>query len=442
MNRLIISGTNSGCGKTSITCGILKILVDMGLRVSTFKSGCDYIDGMYHSKITNTTPHNLDSCFCDESMLKYILGENSKDSDISIIEGVMGFYDGIGFTTKSSTYELSQITNTPVVLILDCHGMGTSIGAVLSGYLNYYKDNLIRGVIFNRISPTLYESASKYALNIGITPIGYIPKLSSDILLESRHLGLLTADEVSNFNYKISKLAETISKTIDINMLLEISKTNDLVYSTVEHIDCNKSKIAISKDVAFSFMYGDNIDFLKRSNCDIVYFSPLNDTELPKNINGLIFCGGYPEVYAKELSKNVSMLNSVRNVINKGIPYIAECGGFMYLQSSIKYNGIEYPMVDIFKGESYQTDRLNRFGYTKLNPIRENLMFNDTLISHEFHYSDSTNNGTDYIASKVSNNKSWKCVHGGYNFYAGYPHLYYYGNINQINRFLNLCMKY
>ncbi|MGN1412172.1 MAG: cobyrinate a,c-diamide synthase [Oscillospiraceae bacterium] len=442
MNRLIISANSSGSGKTSITTAILKILIDRGLKVSTFKSGCDYIDGMYHSRITGGTSHNLDSCFSSENVLKYILCENSKNVDISIIEGVMGFYDGIGFTTKSSTYELSKLTNTPTILILDCHGMGASIGAVLKGFLSYREDNLIKGVIFNRISPNLYESSKNFALNMGIVPLGYIPKLKSDLLLESRHLGLITAEEVSNFDTKLSNLAEVISKTLDVPKLLEVSRCDSLDYVPINHIDGKRVKIAISKDVAFSFLYGDNIDFLKRSNCDIVYFSPLNDNQLPKNIDGLILCGGYPELYAKQLSKNLSMIESIRKAINSGIPYIAECGGFMYLQSNIIVDGIKYPMADIFHGDCFKTDRLNRFGYTRLIPKSKNLMFNEDLITHEFHYSDTTNNGLDYLAIKVSNNTSWKCVHGGKSFYAGYPHLYFYGNLQQINNFIKECLSF
>lgn len=442
MNRLIISANSSGSGKTSITCAILKILKDMNLNISTFKSGCDYIDGMYHSRITGNPSHNLDSCFSNQNMIKYILSENSKNSDISIIEGAMGFYDGVGFTTQSSTYELSKITNTPTILIIDCHGMGASIGAVLNGYLTYKKDNLIKGVIFNRISSNLYPYAEKLALDMNITPIGYIPKLNPDLLFQSRHLGLVTAEEISNFDEKVSKLAETISKTLDCNKLLEISKCSNLDYIPINHINGNRVKVAISKDTAFSFLYGDNIDFLRRSNCDIIYFSPLLDTTLPQNIDGLILCGGYPELYAKQLSHNTSMIASIRKAIQNGTPYIAECGGFMYLQSNIIMDNVKYPMVDIFHGDCFKTDKLTRFGYTKLIPTQKNLMFNDELITHEFHYSDTTNNGTDYSAIKLSNNKSWKCVHGGMNFYAGYPHLYFYGNVQQINNFIKECINF
>lgn len=442
MNRLIISANSSGSGKTSITCGILKILKDMGLKVSAFKSGCDYIDGMYHSKITENASHNLDSCFSNENVLKYILCENSKTSDISIIEGVMGFYDGIGFTTKSSTYELSKMLNTPTVLILDCHSMGASIGAVLKGFLTYKSDNLIKGVIFNRISSHLYDYTKQVALDMGIVPIGYIPKLSEDLLLESRHLGLITAEEINNFDNKLSKLAETISRTLDINKLLEISKCNNLDYTSINHIDGKKIKIAISKDVAFSFIYGDNIDFLKRSNCEIVYFSPLYDKELPQNIDGLILCGGYPELYAKTLSENLSMIKSIKKAIQNGTPFIAECGGFMYLQSSITIDNVKYPMIDIFHGDCFKTNKLVRFGYTKLIPKSKNLMFNGELTTHEFHYSDTTCNGNDYSAIKMSNRKSWECVHGNNSFYAGYPHLYFYGNIDQINNFIKECISF
>jgi cobyrinic acid a,c-diamide synthase len=415
----------------------------MGLKVCSFKSGCDYIDGTYHSRILGNTPHNLDSTFCTTDTLKYILCENSKGADVSIIEGVMGYYDGIGFTTKSSTYELSKTTSTPVVLIVDCHGMGASIGAVLKGYLDYQKDNLIKGVIFNRISPTLYESACEYALSLGITPLGYVPKLKPELLLQSRHLGLFTADELLNFDTKVSQLAEEVSKTIDVKILLEISKADDLNYTAIPHLDFKGIRVAVSKDVAFSFLYGDNIDFLKRSNCEIVYFSPLHDRELPKDIHGVILCGGYPEIHARELSSNATMLSSIKDAIANGIPYIAECGGFMYLQSSISYLGESYPMVGVFNGECYQTDRLKRFGYVSLQAIKDSTIpMLDNLVAHEFHYSDSTNNGTDYTATKLSNSKTWQCIHGGKNYYAGYPHIYYYGNIQQINNFLKECLNY
>lgn len=442
MDRLIISANGSGSGKTLITCGILKILKDMQLRVSTFKGGCDYIDGMYHSKVTGNASHNLDSCFSNESVLKYILCEGSHSSDISIVEGAMGYYDGIGFTTESSTYELSKTLHTPTILILDSHGMGASIGAMLKGFLTYKPDNLIRGVIFNRISPNLYPEAKRLALQMGVVPIGYVPKLNPDLLFESRHLGLVTAEEVADFDDKVSKLAKTISKTLDVTKLLEVSKCNSLYYTPIEHMDGKNVRVAVSKDVAFSFLYGDNLDFLKRSNCEVVPFSPLYDRELPKGVNGLILCGGYPELYAELLSKNVTMVASIKEAIENDIPYIAECGGFMYLQDSITIGTIEYPMVGIFHGNCFKTDRLTRFGYTRLIPKGGHLMFNGELITHEFHYFDTTCDGNDYSAIKVSNGKSWDCAHGGKNFYAGYPHLYFYGNVSQIDNFIKECMSY
>jgi cobyrinic acid a,c-diamide synthase len=293
------------------------------------------------------------------------------------------------------------------------------------------------------MSPHLYPEAESLALKFGVTPLGYIPKLKDGLTLESRHLGLVTAEEVSNFDTKVSKLADVVSQTVDIEKLLQVAKCGSLAHTSISHMDGKRVRVAVSKDVAFSFLYGDNVDFLERSNCEVVYFSPLNDKELPNGVDGLILCGGYPELYADRISKNVSMRESIKRVIDGGIPYLAECGGFMYLQSNILLDGVKHPMVGTFNGDCYKTDKLVHFGYTKLiSESNGERMFNEPLITHEFHYSDTTDNGSDYLALKLNGTQSWRCGYGGKNFYAGYPHIYFYGNVCNINRFISAMVEY
>lgn len=444
--RLMFVATGSGVGKTTVTCGILKALVNRKMSVLSFKCGPDYIDPMFHSKIIGTKSRNLDIFMCGEETVKFLLAKNAKDSDISIIEGVMGMYDGLGFDCEyGSSNHLSQITDTPQILVVNVRGMSLSLVALISGFLNFKKNN-IKGVIFNNCSKGMYASYKKMVEDkLNIKVYGYFPKVDN-ASIESRHLGLVTADEIDDINKKLDLLANTAENSIDLDGLISLSKSAKDIHYNDMWKDINKKstvKIGVAKDNAFCFFYEDNIDLLKKLGAEIVYFSPIKDKELPVDLDGLILYGGYPEEYADKLSQNKSMLNSVKNAINNNLPTIAECGGFMYLMDSITdKNNVSYPMASVIKGESYMTKKLSRFGYIKLTALKDNLLCKkgDTINAHEFHYSDSENNGHDFVATKRT--KEWECIHATDSLFAGYPHFHFANNKYFAVNFINKCNEY
>ena len=351
--RVLFAGTNSGCGKTTITCAVLQALVNRGLRVGSFICGPDYIDPMFHSRIIGAKAANLDSYFFDDNTLRFLLAQNGADRDISIVEGVMGFYDGMGLTeTLGSTYSVARITQTPVVLVVGAKGASLSVLATIQGFLDFCPDNQIRGVILNQCTASTYEALAEEIRRRfagRVCPLGYLPRLP-DCTLESRHLGLVTAAEVEDLQEKLRILAVQAEKTLDLDGLLELSKAApNISYAPVELPRFAPVRIAVAKDRAFCFYYEDSLEVLTRMGAELVPFSPLVDSQLPENIQCLYLGGGYPELYAGPLSENVSMRLSIKSALTNGLPCIAECGGFMYLTEAIE----DFPMVGYLPGKSY-----------------------------------------------------------------------------------------
>lgn len=445
MNRIMIAGTHSGCGKTTITCGLLKVLKEMGIRVSAFKCGPDYIDPMFHSKILNVKSRNLDGFFTDKNTLNYLLDFNSRDSDISVIEGVMGFYDG--YSGKASAFDISNDTATPVIIVIDCSGMSGSIGAVMKGYLTYKAPNNIVGFIFNRMPSSLEYDVRKLCSEMETEYFGYIPK-NNDIYIGSRHLGLITADEVENLNDKLKMISEQVNKTILIDKIIAASEKANIVHCEMPKIPKLKNdkrvRVAVAYDRAFCFYYEDNLDLIRNMGGEIIFFSPLEDNKLPESIDGLILGGGYPELYAKELSENRGMLESIKNAADGNVPIIAECGGFMYLHKSINFlDGQNYAMAGVIDVIVFETSKLQRFGYAELTAEQDNLICKkgEIIKAHEFHYWDSSCCGECFTARKLNGNQ-WKCGYSTENIIAGFPHFYFYNKPSMVESFLKKCLEY
>ncbi|MCR4861824.1 MAG: cobyrinate a,c-diamide synthase [Ruminococcus sp.] len=437
MRRIIIGGTKSGCGKTTVTCALLAALKRRNMDVSAFKCGPDYIDPMFHRKVIGVTSHNLDCFFCGSDTLLALLDEYGGKSDVSVIEGVMGFYDG----TNGSAHSLSEITETPAIIVIDCKGMSDSIGAVMSGFLNY-RPNRIAGFIFDRLPEKLIPLAERLCTELGTEYFGCLPK--SDITIESRHLGLVTADEIADIQTKLSSLGELAEKYICLDKIINCCDAPLPGYTPLKvPFFCKSPEIAVARDSAFCFIYQENIELLEKMGCRIMYFSPLSDSEVPK-ADGLILSGGYPELYAEKLSNNRSMLESVKKCITGGMPVIAECGGFMYLHDSLTdKSGTVYPMAGVITGSTFPTDKLQRFGYITLNAKSDNILCGQggMLRAHEFHYWDSTSCGSGFTAEK-SDGRTWDCCHSGMNIYAGFPHIYFYSDIASAKRFVKKCIEY
>lgn len=444
--RIMIAGTGSGCGKTTVTCGILNALVNRGVRTSAFKCGPDYIDPMFHTEITGIKSRNLDTFLLGDNNLKYLLYKNSVGNDISVIEGVMGFYDGLGNDGRHSSYSISRLTGTPVVLVVNPKGMALSIAAIINGFRAFMPENNIKGVIINSVSPGLYQMyKTMIEEKTGIRVLGFLPPMP-EAVIESRHLGLVTAEEIKDIRKKLNIMAKNAEEFIDIDALVSLAQTaGAMEYNKVSVRKKYACNIAVAKDKAFCFYYEDSLELLREMGAELTYFSPLEDKKLPENIQGLILGGGYPELYAEKLSSNKTMLKSIKDTLSEGCPTYAECGGFMYLQQSIsdKQNN-KYPMTGVLDGNSTMCERLTRFGYTTLTAKEDNLFCKkgESINAHEFHYSDSDNNGNGFESVKPGGKRKWECIFASDTLFAGYPHIHFYGNTKFAVSFLQKCCNF
>lgn len=443
--RIMISAVSSGSGKTLITCGILKALKNRKMNVKAFKCGPDFIDPMFHKKILHTPSRNLDTYFTDEQTTRYLFANAAEEADISVIEGVMGYYDGVGgISDWASAYDVAKTLEAPVILVIDGKGMSLSIAAVIKGFLEFRECSNIKGVILNQISEMIYPELKRVIeKELGIKVLGFVPKLDN-LVIESRHLGLVLPDEVEEIEQRMDELAKLLEKTLEIDEIIKLA--NEVNSIDTKEIEIPKLKhepiIAIAKDEAFCFYYEDNLELMKKMGAKFVEFSPIHDELLPANINGLLLGGGYPELYLEQLSANKTMLQEIQEYAMNNQPILAECGGFMYLHDTMEDNdGKEYPVVGIIDGKAYKTNKLGRFGYIELTPNSEKCLEDkeNRIKGHEFHYWDSTNCGEDYIAKKPLRKKEWNCIHFDNNRCVGFPHLYYYSNPTFIYQFLCSC---
>ena len=445
INRILISALSSGSGKTTMTCGLIRALKNRGLKVSARKCGPDYIDTMFLRTALSVRAGNLDPYFTDGEVMRYLLASGCSDSDITVIEGVMGYYDGIGGTSVSgSTYEVARETCTPVILILDASGISVTLSAMVKGILDYKKDNNIRGLILNRISPAFYDRLKGLLeKECGVGVLGYLEKLD-EIEVGSRHLGLLQPYEIDKVMDKIDITAAGLGKTVDIDEIIRIASQAEgldpeaparlgevLNSEEADRIRRAHPVVAVARDEAFSFYYDDNIRLLTELGADIRYFSPLKDVSLPEGTQGIILYGGYPENHADTLSENRAMLAAVRNAHKAGIPIIAECGGFMYLSDSLTdAEGNTYKLCGCLPGQVYNEGRLTRFGYMEATALTDGLYgkAGTGFRGHEFHHYDCSYNGSDFEAHKPGRDISYRCMFHTDTLAAGFPHIYAFNN--------------
>ncbi len=441
----MIAAAGSGSGKTTVTTALLKAFLLEGKNVAAYKCGPDYIDPMFHSEVIKIPSRNIDSFIIGDNNVKYVVGKNSKEMDISVVEGVMGYYDGTGIGTNGSSYEIARLLNCPTVLVLNCEGMAVSVCAVIEGFKNFREKSNIKGVILNNISEGMYRYYKNIIeTNIDVKVYGYMNHLE-DCKLESRHLGLVTAQEIGNLQSIVNTLGENASRTIDMKGLSELALTAPVIeYEEPEIENKGEVNIGVAYDKSFCFYYRDSLEVLEKMGAKLISFSPMSDKKLPDNLSGLIFGGGYPELYMDELSRNKSMLEDIWEKISTGIPTFAECGGYMYLLDSFKEDGNEYKLAGVCEGQSFMTDRLNNFGYVTLTADKDNLMCKkgEKINGHEFHYSTSTNLGDAFTASKPESEKTWKCIIADDTKLMGYPHLHFLGNIGFAGNFMDKTISY
>ncbi len=385
MRGLIISGTHSGCGKTTVTLGILSALKRLGMRVQSFKAGPDFIDSGLHGLITGKRARNLDLWMCGERYVKSLYKRLSEDADISIIEGVMGLYDG-----EPSTGDLARVLNLPVILTVDCYGVAESIGAIIKGFMEYSRDINIVGVILNRVSSINHLRRLKDSIR-GIPVLGHIP-YDTTIEIPRRHLGLLIREEEPLSSEGIKRLADLFLNNIDIEKLCEsASEDNNNLEDDIftPKLATTFKKIGIASDSAFNFYYDDNLEFFTQNRASIIPFSPLRDTSIPSDVDFIYLGGGYPEEYGEILSENRSMIKDIKEWVNSMMPLYAECGGLIYLCEGIEYEGRFIPMAGVIPLKIRMEKKRPVLGYRKVRLLRDSFLgTKDTIIrGHEFHYS-------------------------------------------------------
>ena len=435
--RALIAGTGSGCGKTTVVCAVLQALVDRGCDVAAFKCGPDYIDPMFHSEIIGARSANIDLYFSDEALARGLFLKHA--AALNVIEGVMGYYDGLSTdTAEASSWHVARALDAPAILVVSGRGMALSAAAVVRGFQAMRAPSAIRGVVLNRVSPAIYPRLREAIEGeTGVRVFGYLPEMDA-CRLESRRLGLVTAREVEDLRQKTRLLAEQAERSVDLDALIDLMRAQPPLEAALPgETKLADVRVAVARDRAFCFYYRDNLDLLEELGAKLIAFSPLDDARLP-DCDGLYLGGGYPELYAERLSRNRTMLDSIRDAVAGGLPTVAACGGFMLLTDRIG----ECPMAGVIRADCRDAKRLTRFGYVELSAETDSLLFErgDAVRGHEFHYWDATDPGAALAARKPSG-RAWRCAHVSETLYAGFPHLYFPGAPKAARRFIEKCQE-
>jgi len=426
--RLVIAGATSGVGKTSITSAIIYGIKKRGYSVQAFKVGPDYIDPSYLSAISGNDTRNLDVWLMGENELVQSLVKNST-SDISIIEGVMGYYDGFGGKTNyASTHHVASLVKSPTILVLDASKAARSIAATALGFAKFHHNSRIVGIILNKIGSKKHENMCKQALaNLKVPILGSILKNSDS--MESRHLGLIPVKEQKSLQIKIRKISRKISDSLDIDKILQICKNAPQLPKVQQKKFKNPTAtVAVALDSSFNFYYHDNLEALRREGAKLKFFSPISDKKIPK-CDLIYIGGGFPEVLGQSLERNTTMRKMIKKHAEEEIPIYAECGGLMYLTKSISFGKKKYKMVGLFDAETQMTKKMT-LNYTE-GRITSNCLVSGPakFRAHEFHYSKIGNLAKD--AKLVYDLKIGEGIAGKkdalseYNTLASYCHLYF-----------------
>lgn len=433
---VLIAGASSGSGKTTLTLGLMAALKKMGLDVCGFKSGPDYIDPSLHKIVTGKPSINLDTWMMPKEFLERSFQSRAAKADISVIEGVMGIHDGKQpDSSQGSTAELAAWLKVPVVLVVNANSIARTAAAIVNGLVDFDPKVNIIGVVFNNVGSIKHYEILEKAVNTycSIPALGCIPK-NNDIDIPSRHLGLYMGEDGILDDSKIKVLSDTVSKNVDIDKILLLSemdiKHKDLFLSSSDILSGHKTKrIAIAKDKAFCFYYEDNFEILKHLGYEIVFFRPTDDTKLPEDVDAYYFGGGYPELYAKELSENKNMRMAVAEQSKKGAFIYGECGGLMYLGELLTtVDGKSYPMCGCLPYTTVMKSGLQSLGYTEVKPLKDFLFLKKDIPvrGHCFHYSQMISDDKNLMENIYTGNPKDKAK--GFrvrNTLASYVHLHF-----------------
>ena len=472
MNRILFAGLSSGSGKTAVTCACLRALQKKGISAAAFKCGPDYIDPMFHQRVLGIPGENLDLFFADAKTLQRQIACYEQRCKIAVLEGVMGYYDGLGgVSDRDSTWDVACATNTPVILVVRPKGASLTIVAQVQGMLSFRKRNQLAGILLNDCSEMMARLlAPMLEEQTGLPVVGFLPHVE-DASFESRHLGLVTAQEVGALSEKVDRLADAFLQHVNLEQMLRIAATADAAGENAEQKDntvttngaekagaptdraavqvstpaARRLRIGIAQDTAFCFYYEENKRALRQQGLELVEFSPLEDKKLPEGICGLYLGGGYPELHAGKLSENSGMRHAIFEAVRRGMPTIAECGGFLYLQKELEdADGQVWEMTGVLDGSGFRTNRLQRFGYAVMTAKENSMLFEkgESIPVHEFHYWDCTQNGTAFEMKKPVGNRTWEGSVAGSSLYAGFPHLYFLAEPKLAERFARAAAKW
>lgn len=439
LKRIVLAGVSSSSGKTTVACGLMRLLHRKNYRVAPYKVGPDYIDPSFHEKACGSTSKNLDEFMLSLEEIRYLFAKSQEDFDIHIIEGVMGLYDGYGYRYDyCSTASMAKLLDTSVILILDAKSMAASAAATVLGYRELDREVRISGVILNNVSSESHYAILKKAIETytDLPVLGRIPK-NPLFSLPSRHLGLIPSCEIDELDSQLNLVADVLEEHIDIERLLDIATSPLLPLESDGRESIRKItdiKIAVAQDNAFHFYYRDSLELLEEMGVEFVTFSPLHDEVLPE-CDAVFLGGGFPEIFAEKLSKNHSMRESIRTFGETGGVIYAECGGLMYLGTSLlDKERRKYPMVGLLEGKSLMTDRLQRFGYCQGTALEDTVISKkgQVIRGHEFHYSNfETGLSPVYKMEKYQDGRLLRSWEGGYvykNVLGTYLHLHFCGD--------------
>lgn len=444
-NRFVIAGTGSGVGKTTFTIGLLAALKRRGKTVQGFKCGPDYIDPTYHTAVTGRPSRNIDSFMFSDEAVRDVVARASADADVAVIEGVMGFYDGKSpLDDKGSTADISVITESPVILIVNAASMARSVAAIVKGFQTLSDKPNIVGVIVNQLGSESHYNIVKTAIEqeCHIPVLGYLKK-NAVLTVPSRHLGLVPAIERGELADFFNTLADAIEENIDIDKLLTVTKAPKLkkVASVFDDNVARRAVIAVARDAAFNFYYEENLAILRARGAELKFFSPLANEPVPADAQGLYLGGGFPEEYAATLAQNTIANDAIKQAIARGVVTLAECGGYMYLTEAITTtSGERIPMLGIIAGEVAMQQKLAALGYREIFGRKGNFLLGETeeARGHEFHYSKYTGEQQPAYATKGRFGKKEE----GYltpTLVAGYAHFHFLSNPAMADNWLTAC---
>jgi len=450
VKRILLAGTHSGVGKTTITAGIIAALRRRGFTVVPFKVGPDYIDPGFHAAAAGMPAGNLDSWMVPADQVLETLQRRVPPAAIAVIEGVMGLYDGRkGEGETGSTAHVAKITGSPVVLVASGAKMARSAAALVGGYVDFDRDLRFAGVILNYVSGESHYRLLAEAIqsHLAVPVLGWLPK-DTGVSVPERHLGLLPAAEVENVRLLLERLADLAEEQLNLAALLEAAEAAGALPVPAKTVfppaaGIPVCRIAVAKDEAFHFYYPENLEILASFGAELVYFSPLKDHSLPADTNGVLLGGGFPEMFAQQLAGNQAMRSGICRAVAGGMPVYAECGGYMYLaQELATFAGGPFPMCGVFPGRAVMRSGRRALGYVETTGTENNYLLpaDEICRGHEFHWSDMEGQGGTPVyrltsGSGLAGERQRNCI-------GSYIHQHFLSNPNVARRFVAACARF